>query len=322
MQKRNSIRWTSGLMASLLVLGACSGGRSGQSTATEEGLQQAPGPQAAADARARQLTFSAGDQAEPSFSPDGRRLIYQNNSDGNWELYWLDLESSESTRITDTPANEEDPSLSPDGRWILCTVHEPTLNENPARDILLISSDGETRRTLVRNAADDWYPRFTPEGDAVLFVSDRGDGRTVADSERRSAIYRVEIVSGTISQLSTGSDDSAPCPLAGGSFLYRDADNRLLRADGSGESSVRLEREWIPGATEAGPAGWALCASEDLRSPSRIWLCGEDFSTPTALDLYDRQADRGPSLSPDGSQLAFYGRVNDQWDLFLVRLGE
>ncbi|MCA9788002.1 MAG: PD40 domain-containing protein, partial [Candidatus Cloacimonetes bacterium] len=58
---------------------------------------------------ARQLTFSAGDQASPAFFPDGKSLIFQNNSDGNWELYTLDLAGGDPRRLTDSPENEENP---------------------------------------------------------------------------------------------------------------------------------------------------------------------------------------------------------------------
>ncbi len=307
-----------GMLGTLLILQACSGGRTAKSTSPEEITSPTAHP--IAGSRARQLTFSAGDQAEPSFSPDGSRLVYQNNSDGNWELYFLDITSGESTRLTDTPENEEDPSFSPDGRWILCTVNPPTLNENPARDILLVSRDGEIRRTLVQNAADDWYPRFTPEGDAVLFVSDRADGRTVADTERNSSIFRVELESGTVTQLSNGVDDSAPCPLSGGAFLYRDQNNRLLRSTPAGDPQLQLENFGYLSAPETSPGAWVFCASENLTSPSRIWLSDKAFHQPQALELEEREADRGPSLSPDGSQLVFYGLLNEQWDLFLIRL--
>ena len=43
---------------------------------------------------------------------------YSSRQNGYWDLYILDLETGEQTRLTDTPEYEGSPTWSPDGQWI------------------------------------------------------------------------------------------------------------------------------------------------------------------------------------------------------------
>jgi len=55
----------------------------------------------------------------PSFSPDGRRLVFVANSDGNPEIYAINVDGSGLVRLTHTPEEETAPQFSNDGRRIL-----------------------------------------------------------------------------------------------------------------------------------------------------------------------------------------------------------
>lgn len=60
---------------------------------------------------------------------------------------------------------------SPDGKWI---VYDDLAKEGSAqRDLYLLSSDGSALRKLVENDAHDVFPLFAPDGQSVLYLSDR-----------------------------------------------------------------------------------------------------------------------------------------------------
>ncbi len=61
--------------------------------------------------------------------------------------------------------------LSPDGRWIVYDQQTGPGTEH--RDIFLLPTDGGQETHLVADPADDWAPYWTPDGDSILFVSDR-----------------------------------------------------------------------------------------------------------------------------------------------------
>jgi len=75
-------------------------------------------------------------------------------------------------------------SLSPDGRYIVYDA--PAREGSFLRDIFLLSADGQRETRLVGDPADDRHPIWTPDGEQVLFTSDRAGpvslwGVTVAD---------------------------------------------------------------------------------------------------------------------------------------------
>ena len=68
--------------------------------------------------RAR-LTDNPADDRHPSWSPDGRRIAFTSDRDGNNEIYTMNSDGSSVTRLTDNFDSDWDPSWSPDGQQTL-----------------------------------------------------------------------------------------------------------------------------------------------------------------------------------------------------------
>jgi Periplasmic component of the Tol biopolymer transport system len=62
-------------------------------------------------------------------------------------------------------------SLSPDGRFIVYDF--PPTEKARQRDIYLLSADGSGERVLIDHPADDYAPVWTPDGQGVIFLSNR-----------------------------------------------------------------------------------------------------------------------------------------------------
>ena len=62
-----------------------------------------------------QLTNSSADDAQPCFSPDGKRIAFSSNRSGRWHLYLMNADGRGITQVTDGPGNDMHPSFSPDG---------------------------------------------------------------------------------------------------------------------------------------------------------------------------------------------------------------
>lgn len=265
----------------------------------------------------QKLTDSSADQLAPSWSADGQTIVYQSNADGNWELYFIQLSDGRPQRLTDTPEAEEDPSLSPDGRWVLCTVHEPSLDADPPRDILLLSRDGHQRRILAAHGADDWYPRFSPDGTAVVFVSDRLDERnSVADEQRQCALFRVDLATGQVEALSEPGAWSAPLPVGERLGLRLGPHSLGWWAQDGVTAEVVDSSRYLGQPDWHGEAGW-VAGELGRDSAGRLLVRATGSTGWLELPRDDREEDAYPAWSPDGKAMAFAGRRDGQWDVFL-----
>lgn len=54
----------------------------------------------------------------PDWSPKGNKIVYISEQDGNWDLYTVDSDGSNVTRLTFRSAVDGLPTWSPDGEWV------------------------------------------------------------------------------------------------------------------------------------------------------------------------------------------------------------
>ena len=51
----------------------------------------------------------------PTWSPDGRRIAFTSNRDGNYEIYIMNADGTGQSNVTNHPASDNYPAWSPDG---------------------------------------------------------------------------------------------------------------------------------------------------------------------------------------------------------------
>ncbi|NIM49837.1 MAG: hypothetical protein GTN62_06210 [Gemmatimonadales bacterium] len=115
-----------------------------------------------------QITHEPSQEFSPAYSPDGSRIAFVTDRDGNFEVYVVDAVGSNVQRLTTSPATEGYPAWSPDGRQIFYQS-----DADGTMQIWAMNADGSNQRQLTRAAGVNQQPAVSPDGNTVAFASTR-----------------------------------------------------------------------------------------------------------------------------------------------------
>src|SRR6185295_5575607 len=137
------------------------------------------------------LTNLTPDQnaTDPAWSPDGTRIAFASNKDGNYDIYSMASDGTDVRQLTWTREEEAEPTWSPDGKWIAYAsgylpakmncgfMHTGRGGGDPISahpDIYLMSSDG-SNQTRLTETENNLEPSWSPDGASLAFVSNYED---------------------------------------------------------------------------------------------------------------------------------------------------
>ena len=144
------------------------------------------------------LTSDRWNDFNPSWSPDGTKIAFDRVVDRNSDIWIMNADGSGQTNVTDHPATDLKPSWSPDGR--IAFVRRPNApessDESANSDVWIIDADGTNARPLTTHPAEDTSPAWSPEGQYILFVSNR-DGHDEIYAMTTEGTQQVDLSSST-----------------------------------------------------------------------------------------------------------------------------
>ncbi len=219
----------------------------------------------------RQLTGGPKSDRHPRFSPDGKKILFESNRSGDWQLWVIDLAGGEARQLTTIASEARGGIWSPDGKSIaFVSTVRPEFSDKPYAE---------------SNAANKKHKEETEKNPVKARVFDRLFYRHWDSwvEGKREHLFVLSAEGGEPRDLTPGDRDAYPT-----SSTFSVGDDFTFTPD-----SQALVYTAPPEKDEA----WST--NHDL---FRVPLAGGE---PQNLTAGNAAADSGPRFSPDGKWLAY-----------------
>lgn len=253
----------------------------------------------------------------PAWSPDGKWIAFTSERDGSADLYRVRTDGSGLERLTDDPAFDDQAAFSADSSQIVFV----TTRAGGRANLWILDVETHKAKPLTSGLGGDFRPAWSPDGKWIAFSSDRESTLPMAKGRWEHLhlvdIYLVRPDGSGLKRISPHGDfcgspkwsgDNkavvAYCMSAEETWTYRvnavDGETTLMRMDVA-------TAEATPVSAGAGVKIFpAVLSSGEIAYVRRdVHARGVFYSNGKAGPAGDV---RGPSWSPDGSQVV-YGRV-------------
>ena len=243
------------------------------------------------------------------------QIAFASRRDGNTDIYVMNPDGSEQTRLTTNAGLDVSPAWTPDGSKIAFASDR---DGTGSTEIYVMNADGSepTRRTT--NAAFDDSPTWSPDGSKIAFMSDR-DGNF--------EIYVMNADGSEQTRLTTNvAQDNSPTWSPDGSkiaFMSRRDDGNfeiyVMNANGSEQTRLTTDIDvddspaWSPDGSKI-----AFASGRDLDTVNpEIYVMNADGSEQTRLTT-NAASDDSPTWSPDGSKIAFMSNRDGNSEIYVM----
>jgi len=240
----------------------------------------------------RGRALSPARDGSPAWSPDGTRIAFYSERDGNAEIYVMNADGSGRTRLTTTSADEGYPSWSPDGRTITFDS-----DRDGNFEIYAMNADGTGVRRLTNHPARDVSASWAPDGARIAFMSDRDGGFDV---------YVMSADGSAASRRTTTRSSWFPVWSPDGNRLAFHVERDIHVLSSSEPALQRLTTDpvngmyptWSPDGTRVAFMSWRNGRTE-------LFVMNADGSDQRRLLSMEQGDAIDPRWSPDGSRIAF-----------------
>jgi Tol biopolymer transport system component len=249
--------------------------------------------------------------------PAPPRIAFESQRDGNPEIYVMNPDGSNQTRLTTNPALDTDPDWSPDRKKL---VFHSNRDGNP--EIYVMNADGTGQARLTSSRSTDRNATWSPDGKKIAFETYRDGAGAEIYVMNADGTGLKRLTDNQVDDFDAAwSPDGAKIAFARGS---EDGNQEiyLMNANGSGQTNLTRTTQarefnpaWSPDGTHI-----AFHSNRD-QGNWEIYVMRSNGSAQTRItDNCCR--DFNPIWSPDGDKIAFQtdrdDRINDTFEIYVM----
>jgi TolB protein len=248
---------------------------------------------------------------DPSFSPDGRHLVFTNRVRSDDQVWISDADGRNARAISQLAPDVNDPSWSPDGSTIVYIATDST----GGQDLFSVQVAGGRPVRLTRLRASVEEPKYSPDGTRILFASNHSG---------RWALWTIPSAGGEPAKIGPDAPGEvfngrwSPDGTRIGMHVDFEAGKHFVAVlDVASGTVTRLTTEGAEALVDWSPDGRELTYVSDRTGQPDIWVVPATGGAPRQLTV-DVRADFGPTYSPDGRWIAYASMRGGQQDLWVI----
>jgi Tol biopolymer transport system component len=268
------------------------------------------------------------DDRQPDWSPDGTRIAFTSNRDGDPDIYVVGPDGSGLMNLTADPSGvlatllflldksiDVWPAWSPGGdRIVFASSRTNIMMRTTPWDVVIMRSNGSQVVQLTDTIKYDGIASWSPDGEQLVFVSQRDEG---------AQIYRMSSAGEDVIRLTEeGDDNEFPVWSPDGSWIAfesdRDGDSEIYLMPPSGSTHVQLtDNQGYDGQPSWSPDGKRIAFTSNRDGNYEIYTMevdGQDVRQLTDSGLREEE----PAWSPDGDRIAYSALTPEGWRIFVT----
>ncbi|HTQ11322.1 MAG TPA: dockerin type I domain-containing protein [Fimbriimonadaceae bacterium] len=229
------------------------------------------------------------------------KLAFCSFRDGFYQIYSMNEDGSDQTRLTNNTYDDEHPSWSPNRQQIAFARRIPG---GGTYQIYAMGADGTGQSNLTNDQWPDENPAWSPDGSKIAFD-------TIGRGADVQAIYVINPNGSGLTELSVpgAAYDSEPAWSPDGTRIaftsFRDGNFEIYVMNSDGSGQIRLTNS--PGTDSYprwSPDGSKIVFMSDRTGTTQIWEMNANGTGQTNLSA-NSVSDEYPDFSPDGGRIVF-----------------
>lgn len=230
----------------------------------------------------------------------------------------LTVSCSNNVNLVSSAKNTNSPKYMNPNRKLLFVS-----NQDGDREIFITNLKGENLTQLTQNSSDDYDASWSPNGQHILFTSNRDNGNSEVYIMRTDGSQQVNL------SKSAGYDGQARWSPDGNSIAFTsDRDGAIglfIMTPMTGNDIRKLSFEHSKNVGFSQPVWspngkWIAYRKQNERAKADLWLVDVDKNKHRQLTNNDKFDDDLPNWSPDSNKLIYQSRRNREYNIYLYNI--